>query len=583
MTIADLIALHLAGLARAFDWGIPSGHGHARRPDLFSNAARVRPRDPFGAHAPLLIIILLALLAMPARNSWALDSRVPVRLQPIVGLAYGLAPEVAPGTSSPTAVCTLNYYGGPLTSNVQVVPVLWSSFVNAQITANIAQFYTDVTVSTLQDFLSEYAAVGGTHQSIGRGSATAAITLTPSVCATGSNCTVTDAQLQTELAAQIAAGHLPAPQLDAAGYANTAYMVHFPTNVSVNRSGSVSCVQYCAYHGTGKFGAANTPFPYGVLIDTSAPGCSGGCGASLTAFNNTTSYAAHELAEVVTDTDVGLASSIGPPIAWYSSTSGCGEIGDICNAQQTTITVGGRTWTVQKEWSNAQAKCTATGIPPNYAVSAPATAPAGTAFSFGVTARNPYTNSNDTAYVGTVHFTSSDPGAVLPADFTFIPEDSGTLSFMATLNTQGSRTITATDTLNGAIVGTSASINVTTAVDSTTLSTACPTKFVENQSITLMATVSNGVNPTGSVAFADGPTVFCGNAALASGAASCQTPPLLVQGGGTSYVYNPTASYSGDGSNGPSASASLPLTVLAATDVLKRAGFEAAIVGCPTP
>jgi hypothetical protein len=81
-------------------------------------------------------------------------------------------------------------------------------------------------------------------------------------------------------------------------------------------------------------------------------------------------------------------------------------------------------------------------------------------FTFSVTTKNPAGNlGTDTAYVGTVHFTSTDPGAVLPADFTYIPEDQGAYGFTATL-LSGTQTITATDTLNGKIVGTSGPISV---------------------------------------------------------------------------------------------------------------------------
>ena len=47
----------------------------------------------------------------------------------------------------------------------------------------------------------------------------------------------------------------------------------------------------------------------------------------------------------------------------------------------------------------------------------PASATAGSAFTFTVTAEDPY-NNTATGYAGTVHFTSSDAAAVLPANAT---------------------------------------------------------------------------------------------------------------------------------------------------------------------
>ncbi|MGA3882053.1 hypothetical protein ACPCYY_19660, partial [Bacillus pumilus] len=57
-----------------------------------------------------------------------------------------------------------------------------------------------------------------------------------------------------------------------------------------------------------------------------------------------------------------------------------------------------------------------------------------------------------TGYTGTVHFTSTDGIAVLPADTTLT---NGVGTFSETLDTAGSQTITATDTAHGAITGTS--------------------------------------------------------------------------------------------------------------------------------
>jgi hypothetical protein len=89
-------------------------------------------------------------------------------------------------------------------------------------------------------------------------------------------------------------------------------------------------------------------------------------------------------------------------------------------------------------------------------VSAPATATAGTAFNFAVTAQDAG-NNTVAGYSGTVHFTSTDNLAVLPA---FVTLTNGTGTFSATLKTGGSRTITAADTVNSSITGTSGSIAV---------------------------------------------------------------------------------------------------------------------------
>ncbi len=91
----------------------------------------------------------------------------------------------------------------------------------------------------------------------------------------------------------------------------------------------------------------------------------------------------------------------------------------------------------------------------HYSVNAPATATAGTAFSFTVTALDD-SNATVSGYSGTVHF-SSNSTAVLPADAKLT---NGTGTFAATFATAGIRTITATDTVTVTITGTSNNIAV---------------------------------------------------------------------------------------------------------------------------
>jgi hypothetical protein len=84
---------------------------------------------------------------------------------------------------------------------------------------------------------------------------------------------------------------------------------------------------------------------------------------------------------------------------------------------------------------------------------------AGVAHSFTVTAKDLGGNTA-TGYTGTVHFTSSDGQAVLPANYTFIPGDNGVHTFSATLKTVGTQSITATDTVTSSITGTQSPITV---------------------------------------------------------------------------------------------------------------------------
>jgi probable HAF family extracellular repeat protein len=89
-------------------------------------------------------------------------------------------------------------------------------------------------------------------------------------------------------------------------------------------------------------------------------------------------------------------------------------------------------------------------------VMASSTAASGMALSFTVTALNA-SNNLVTSYSGTLHFTSTDGQATLPANSTLT---NGTANFSATLKTSGIQTITATDTVTASITGTSNLMNV---------------------------------------------------------------------------------------------------------------------------
>jgi subtilase family serine protease len=123
----------------------------------------------------------------------------------------------------------------------------------------------------------------------------------------------------------------------------------------------------------------------------------------------------------------------------------------------------------------------------------------GAAFTVTVTALD--ANNNPVpSYAGAVHFLSSDPGAGLPADYTFMTADGGTHTFSGvTLQTPGSQTITATDKGIGSITG-----NVTVTVNaapsaSVLVVSGFPTSVTAGAAatFTVTATDANGHTVTG--------------------------------------------------------------------------------------
>jgi hypothetical protein len=101
----------------------------------------------------------------------------------------------------------------------------------------------------------------------------------------------------------------------------------------------------------------------------------------------------------------------------------------------------------------------------------PASQPKGQASSVTVTAKDAYGNIA-TNYTGTVHLTSSDGAATLPADHALTSANGGVYSFSGvTFNTMGMHSIVAADTVTGSITGTQSGIEITKTPDKMTFST----------------------------------------------------------------------------------------------------------------
>jgi putative cell wall-binding protein len=92
----------------------------------------------------------------------------------------------------------------------------------------------------------------------------------------------------------------------------------------------------------------------------------------------------------------------------------------------------------------------------HFSVSAPASAIVGNSVTVTVTALDS-SNAIVTTYAGTVHFTSTDAGAVLPGNSTF---SGGVGNFSVKFSAAGTKHVTVTDT-SSSITGTSGSVNVT--------------------------------------------------------------------------------------------------------------------------
>src|SRR5579864_958160 len=204
-------------------------------------------------------------------------------------------PGAAPPAGSQTAAGpSVTYFGGPIVSNVHIVEVLYGTGtgtylpgISSTTPPSVASFSTAIAAGPLFDMLNEYSTAGvttadgkpGSNQTLGHGVFDGLFTINPSAVNDGS--TITDNQIQAELVAQVAAGNLPAPVVDALGNVNTVYVLFFPPGKTIRLGTLTSCVRggFCGYHSTSFTQAKGQNLLYSVLPDMQPPsGCSSGCG-----------------------------------------------------------------------------------------------------------------------------------------------------------------------------------------------------------------------------------------------------------------------------------------------------------------
>ena len=210
-------------------------------------------------------------------------------------------------------------------------------------------------------------------------------------------------------------------------------------------------------------------------------------------------------------------------------------------------------------------------------VTAPVSVGLGAPFTVTVTAKDAF-NNTATGYLGTIHFTSSDIAATLPADYPFLVGDNGVKTFtngMAFGNVGGgTQTITATDTITFSITGNSGPVTVTGNATSNTTVSSGTNPSIFGGSVIFTATVTGaGATPTGPVDFLDGVTLLGTGTLDPTGHATFTTSSL------TAAHHSITAEYLGDNNYATSTSTAvdqlvnpLPIQVTADSGQSKVAG-----------
>ncbi|MGZ7084386.1 MAG: hypothetical protein ACXVIO_14430 [Candidatus Angelobacter sp.] len=522
-----------------------------------------------------------------AGNSAQVHPVVPMAIQHGVPWRDPNATGAVVGFAAP-AGAHLTYFGGPIISNVQVVQVLYGSgSYNAQVAGTtsptMGNFYSDITSTGLITLLQQYNTniSGGTGQVFGNGTFGGLFQIVPAAGNNGS--TITDAQIQSELLAQITAGHLPAPIIDATGHPNTLYMIFFPPGKTISQGGSNSCQAggFCAYHGTTSslFGGKNVL--YGVMPDMQAgSGCATGCGTS-TVFGNYTSVTSHELTEAMTDAFVGIATVVGPPLAWYDQTNG--EIGDICNGQQGSYTANGTTYTIQLEFSNSANNCVNFPVVsgPNYTLSA---SPSSLTVTQGTSGNSTITVTPSGGFTGSVSLSTS----ALPSGVTATFGTNPTTGTSVVTFTASSTATTGTTSVT--ITGTSGTLSHTTSISLTVNAVATPNFSLSASPSSLTVKQGTAGSSTITVTPSGGFTgsVTLSNSALPSGVtASFGTNPttsssvLTFTASSTATTGTSTITITGtSGTLTHTTTISLTISSASATQLIVNPGFE---TGTATP
>lgn len=173
-----------------------------------------------------------------------------------------------------------------------------------------------------------------------------------------------------------------------------------------------------------------------------------------------------------------------------------------------------------------------------------------------------------TSYRGTVHFTSTDAAAVLPADHTFTASDAGTLTDVTvTFKTVGTHIVTVTDIIDPSIRGVSPQVVVTlNQLPTTTTTPGATTTTAASNATTTTAVATTMTAP--------------GSGTAGAGSTATTTAAAATSGGAAGTGGNSTAGAGGTDSGGPTTRSALARTglpvVLGVTVALLCLGFGGA-------
>ncbi|KAJ3400372.1 hypothetical protein HDV05_001122, partial [Chytridiales sp. JEL 0842] len=243
----------------------------------------------------------------------------------------------------PTGKGTLQYLGGPVISNINVVLVLSRNEVRHA--AELVPYYMALAGSPYIEWLSEY---NTPSQSIGTGSLLYALIKDP----------LYEAKPNTPYTILDDAEHIRPFFLymtktgQISPTENTYYPFHIHGGVTVTKSGEKSCLDFCSYHGAidlSEIGYSGAKYLYyAVIVDVGDPSCTP-CKPGKSSLEHTLVAASGELAGAIVNPTNSKSLGWADPIY--------GTMDDICEGEVGFIELFSVKQAVQKQWSNQLQQC----------------------------------------------------------------------------------------------------------------------------------------------------------------------------------------------------------------------------------
>ncbi|KAJ3405290.1 hypothetical protein CcCBS67573_g00619 [Chytriomyces confervae] len=237
-----------------------------------------------------------------------------------------------------TPAKTMNYYGQPLVTNIEIKPILLGPSVQFQ--SNISSMYSFLSTQFV-DLLAEYSTP---NYRISRGT-----TLPPRIDASMTRALISDEIDIKNYLRKLVQNKLLTPAQ------NSFYPIHLAPGITVTINGYATCSSYCAYSGAIDISdLSDTPILFYAVIPDPKPSCL--CQTSPDPFRNVVAAASAQIAATITN---------GQGWGWYNQY--VGDVTNACDGLYAPMTDSNRiVWTIQKVWSNVLQMCISSPAPYQY-------------------------------------------------------------------------------------------------------------------------------------------------------------------------------------------------------------------------